>query len=94
MVKAIWEDTVVAESDDTIEVDGYTYFPQVAIKWELLKPTEHQSVCGWKGTANYWSLDVGGQVNPHAAWGYREPKTSAAHVKDRVGFWRGVRIER
>ena len=94
MARAVWEGTVLAESDDTIEVDGYTYFPRAAVKWDLLKKTEHQTTCSWKGVASYWDIAVGAKRNPNAAWSYLAPKPAAERVTERVSFWRGVAIER
>lgn len=94
MTRAIWNGAVVAESNDGIVVDGYTYFPKTAVRWELLQPSEHRSVCGWKGEASYYTIQVNGATNPAAAWEYVNPKPAATAVKDRIGFWRGVQIER
>ena len=94
MARAIWEGIVLAESDDIVEVDGYTYFPEDAVRWQHLKPSEKKSVCGWKGTARYWDISLNGNVNTDAAWNYAEPKPAAQIVKSRIGFWRGVQIER
>lgn len=95
MSRAVWKGTVIADSDDTTVVDGYTYFPRTAINWDLLRGSDHQSVCGWKGTASYYDVVVDGQHNRNAAWWYPTPSDQAAPmVRDRVGFWRGVRIER
>ena len=94
MERAVWNETIVAESDDVIEVDGYAYFPLSSLKQEHFRPSQHTSVCGWKGTASYFDLVVGDQVNANAAWIYREPKSAASHVAERVAFWKGVKIER
>jgi len=92
MVKAIWNDAVIAESDDTVVVEGNHYFPPDAIKSELFKPSDTTSVCPWKGTANYRSLVVAGKENIDAAWYYADPKEAAANIKDRIAFWKGVQI--
>ncbi len=84
---------MLAESDDVVVVDGYTYFPTDAVRWELLEPSAHRSVCPWKGQANYYSVVVDGARNDDAAWEYREPKPAAAAVRGRIGFWRGVRVD-
>lgn len=92
MVKAVWNDTVLAESDDTVVVEGNHYFPADAIKAELFKPSDTTSVCGWKGTANYQSVVVGGKENRDAAWYYADPKSAAANIKGRIAFWKGVQV--
>ena len=92
MTTATWNGTVVAESDDTVVVEGNHYFPRSAVRSELLRPSDTHSVCPWKGTASYLSLVVDGQVNEDAAWFYPEPKTAAAEITDRVAFWKGVEV--
>jgi len=92
MVKAIWNDTVIAESDDTVVVEGNHYFPPAAVKPEYLKPSDTTTICSWKGTARYYSLSVNGQENRDAAWHYPEPKDAAKNIKDRIAFWRGVKV--
>jgi uncharacterized protein (DUF427 family) len=92
MARAVWNGVVLAESDDVIVVDGYTYFPEATLKREHFRESTHESVCPWKGTASYWDVVVGGEVNKGAAWMYRDPKPEAKHVGGRVGFWR-VSIE-
>jgi uncharacterized protein (DUF427 family) len=91
-MRAVWQDTVIAESDDVIVVDGYTYFPESAVRREHLRESAHTSVCGWKGNARYYSVVVGEQENRDAAWYYPEPLPDARRVLGRIGFWRGVRI--
>ncbi len=91
-MKAIWNDVVVAESDHTVVVEGNHYFPPESLRREYFEPSATTSVCGWKGTANYYSLNVAGQRNPDAAWYYPEPKPAAAEIAGRVAFWRGVRV--
>ncbi len=91
-MKAIWNDTVIAESDDTVVVEGNHYFPLDAAVPGGLTPTETHSVCPWKGTASYYSVQVDGGTNVDAAWTYPEPKPAAAQIKDRVAFWKGVRV--
>lgn len=92
MVKAVWNDTVLAESDDTVVVEGNHYFPADAIKPAFFKPSDTTSVCGWKGTANYHSVVVGGKENRDAAWYYADPKSAAANIKGRIAFWKGVQV--
>lgn len=94
MTRAIWNGAVIAESDDVVVVDGYHYFPRTSVDAALLRESDHSSVCGWKGEANYYSVVVDGKVNRDAAWYYPDPSRAAATVRDRVGFWRGVKIER
>ena len=93
MAKASWNGTVIAESDDTVVVEGNHYFPVESVRLELFEPTEHTSVCPWKGTAGYYTVVVDGQRNENAAWYYAEPKDAAAQIKDRVAFWKGVEVE-
>ena len=91
-MRAIWNDKVIAESDATVVVEGNHYFPLASVDQEVLRPSATQSVCPWKGTASYWSLEVDGQSNTDAAWVYREPKDAAAQIKDHVAFWKGVTV--
>jgi uncharacterized protein (DUF427 family) len=92
VAKATWNDTVIAESDDIVMVEGNHYFPLDAVRSEYLQPSEFTTVCPWKGTASYYTLAVNGEVNPDAAWYYPEPKDAAADIRDRVAFWRGVTV--
>ena len=94
MAKAIWENTVLAESDKTIEVEGNQYFPPDAIKAEYFRPSEQQTTCPWKGLASYYSLEVNGKNNLNAAWYYPEPKSAAKQIKGYVAFWKGVQVEK
>jgi uncharacterized protein (DUF427 family) len=93
MPKAIWENTVLAESDQTIEVEGNQYFPPSSVKREYFKPSDKHTVCPWKGTASYFDVEVNGKRNGGAAWYYPEPKPAAKQIKDYVAFWRGVQVE-
>jgi uncharacterized protein (DUF427 family) len=90
MVRATWNGTVVATSDDTVVVEGNHYFPRSAVDPRVLTASARTSVCGWKGTARYYTLVVDGVENPDAAWYYSEPKAEAASIKDRIAFWKGV----
>lgn len=92
MAKATWKGTVIAESDDTVVVEGNHYFPRDAIRADAFERTEHTSVCPWKGTANYFTVVVEGERNENAAWTYESPKSAASAIKDRVAFWRGVEV--
>jgi uncharacterized protein (DUF427 family) len=93
-MKAIWNNEVLAESADTVVVEGNHYFPADAIKTEFFQESSTHTVCPWKGTASYYNVVVDGQVNKDAAWFYPDPKPAAAEIKDRVAFWRGVKVER
>ena len=92
MVKAVWNDTVIAESDNTVVVEGNHYFPPDSVKFDLLRPSDTTSVCPWKGTAGYHSLVVDGAENTDAAWYYAQPKDAAAEIKDHIAFWKGVKV--
>lgn len=91
-MKAVWNGITVAESDDTVVVEGNHYFPADAIDTQFFTPSSKQSFCPWKGTASYYTLSVNGQENPDAAWYYPEPKDAAAQIKERIAFWRGVEV--
>jgi uncharacterized protein (DUF427 family) len=93
MARAIWNDKVIAESNDTVVVEGNHYFPPDSVKKEYLRPSSTHTTCPWKGIASYNTLEVDGKQNPDAAWFYPEPKSAAQEIKDRVAFWKGVRIE-
>lgn len=92
-MKAIWNGAVVAESDDTVVVEGNHYFPAAALKREYVLDSNHRTMCSWKGEARYHSLLVNGDLNPDAVWYYPEPKEAAAEIRGRVAFWKGVRVE-
>jgi uncharacterized protein (DUF427 family) len=91
-MKAVWNDTVIAESHDTVIVEGNHYFPLASVNGALLEPSTHTSVCPWKGTANYYTLKVNDARNVNAAWYYAEPKDAARQIKGRVAFWKGVTV--
>ncbi|MGI4939115.1 MAG: DUF427 domain-containing protein [Janthinobacterium lividum] len=91
-MKAVWNGQVVAESNDIVTVEGNAYFPATSLRQEFIQPSSHTSVCGWKGTAQYYTLNVGGQTNKDAVWYYSEPKQAAANVTGRVAFWKGVSV--
>jgi uncharacterized protein (DUF427 family) len=93
-MKAIWNNKVIAESEDTVVVEGNHYFPLEAVKKEVLKPSDTHTICPWKGKASYYSIEVAGKQNKDAAWYYPEPKEAAKEVKGRIAFWRGVTIEK
>ena len=92
MATATWNGTVIAQSDSTEMVEGNHYFPLDSVNPAYLKPSGKQTVCPWKGTASYYTLEVEGRENPDAAWYYPEPKDAAAQIKDHVAFWRGVDV--
>lgn len=92
-MKAIWNNHVIAESDDIVSVEGNAYFPQESVKKEYLRESKTHSVCPWKGKASYYSLEVDGKVNEDAVWYYPEPSELAEKIRDRVAFWKGVVIE-
>jgi uncharacterized protein (DUF427 family) len=91
-MKAVWNGTTIAESDQTVVVEGNHYFPPDAIHPEFFQDSEKHTTCGWKGEASYKSLEIAGQTNPDAAWFYPEPKEAAAEIKDYYAFWRGVDV--
>ena len=91
-MKATWNGTVIAESDDTVVVEGNHYFPESALKREFVVGSNHRSTCHWKGEARYYSLLVNGDLNPDAVWYYPEPFEAAAQIKGRVAFWKGVQV--
>ena len=92
-MKAIWNGVVVAESDDTVVVEGNHYFPESSLKREHVLSSNHKTMCSWKGQASYYSLLVDGNVNTDAVWFYPEPKEAAAEIKGRVAFWKGVTVQ-
>jgi uncharacterized protein (DUF427 family) len=93
MTKAIWNDAVLAESDQTVIVEGNHYFPPTALRREFLREGDTHTVCGWKGTASYYDVVVNGQVNRDAAWYYPTPLAAAKNIAGFVAFWKGVRVE-
>jgi len=93
MPKAIWAGKVIADSNRCVVVEGNQYFPPDAVKKEFLKPSQHTSVCPWKGNAHYYTLEIDGMKNENAAWYYPQPKAAAAQIKDHIAFWKGVKVE-
>lgn len=91
-MKAMWNGKVIADSDDTVVVEGNHYFPRSSVNNDYLSKSNHTSSCPWKGTANYFSIEVDGNSNENAAWYYAEPKSAANEIKDRVAFWHGVEV--
>ena len=93
MAKAMWEGAVLAESSQTVEVEGNQYFPPDAIRKEHFRSSEQHTVCPWKGTASYYDVEVNGKRNAGAAWFYPESKPAAKQIKGYVAFWKGVTVE-
>jgi uncharacterized protein (DUF427 family) len=92
-MKAIWNNEVIANSNDTVVVEGNHYFPPDSVRQEYLQPSNTHTICPWKGEASYYNVVVNGDTNKDAAWYYAEPKDAAAEIKNRVAFWRGVKVE-
>ncbi len=90
--QALWKDTVLAESEDIVEVEGNDYFPRATLNMDHFSPSSHTTVCPWKGTAAYMHVEVNGETLRDAAWYYPDPKEAAAHIENRVAFWKGVVI--
>jgi uncharacterized protein (DUF427 family) len=91
-MKAIWNNTTIAESKDTVIVENNHYFPPDSVKKEFLQTSATHTTCPWKGLASYYSLEVNGKVNKDAAWYYPAPKDAASNIKDHIAFWKGVTI--
>ncbi|MEO7752745.1 MAG: DUF427 domain-containing protein [Terracoccus sp.] len=91
-MRATWNDKVIAESTDTVVVEGNHYFPIGSVDPSVLESSDTHTTCPWKGQASYYSITVDGQTNRDAAWFYPTPKAAAAEIADRVAFWRGVTV--
>ena len=91
-MKAIWNGAVLAESDDTITIEGNHYFPADSINKEFFQPSDTRTHCPWKGAAGYYSISANGETNKDAAWFYPEPKAAAKEIANHVAFWKGVQI--
>jgi len=91
-MKATWNNAVIAESNETVVVEGNHYFPSDSVRKEYLRPSSTQTHCPWKGEASYYDVVVNGEINKDAAWYYPEPKDAAAEIKDRLAFWHGVTV--
>lgn len=89
-MKAVWKGVTLADSNDTVVVENNHYFPESALNREYFRPSSQESFCGWKGTASYYDVVVGSEVNSNAAWYYAEPMTAAENIRGRVAFWKGV----
>ena len=92
MTSATWNGVLIATSDDIVTVEGNAYFPIDAVREDLLRPSKTHTWCFWKGTASYWSVEVGGHVNKDAAWYYPKPRNAAREITGRVAFWKGVEV--
>ncbi len=92
MMQAKWNGKIVAQSSDTVVVEGNHYFPRSSVDQDVLRDSSTTSVCGWKGTAHYYSLVVDGKTNADAAWYYPEPKEAASNIEDYLAFWKGVEV--
>ena len=93
MARATWQDAVLAKGNDVVVVEGNCYFRREDVHWEYLKPSTHTTICGWKGTANYYDVEVDGKRNENAAWYYAAPKPAAAEIQNRIAFWKGVSVK-
>lgn len=93
MAKAVWNGTVLAESDQTVIVEGNHYFPPDTLHSEYFKPSQLHSTCPWKGLASYYNVEVDGKTNENAAWFYPTPKDAAKEITGYIAFWKGVRVE-
>ena len=93
MPRALWNGKIVAESDNTVVVDGNHYFPHESIERDCFEKTETHTVCGWKGTADYYTLKVDGKENPDAAWSYPNAKDAAKNIENYYAFWKGVEVK-
>jgi uncharacterized protein (DUF427 family) len=91
-MRAIWRDTVLAESGDTIVVEGNHYFPPETLRRELFRPSATHTTCSWKGEASYYDVVIGDAVNADAAWYYPQTKEAAKNIEGRVAFWKGVQV--
>jgi uncharacterized protein (DUF427 family) len=91
-MKAMWNEEIIAESDDTVVVEGNHYFPRTSVRENLLRDSDRHTVCPWKGRASYYTLELDGHRNPDAVWYYPDPKPHAAAVRGRVAFWKGVKV--
>ncbi|MEX0987531.1 MAG: DUF427 domain-containing protein [Bacteroidales bacterium] len=91
-MKALWNNKVIAESDDIVKVEGNSYFPAVSVNKDYFKESDTKTVCPWKGTASYYHIDIEGDINEDAAWFYPDPKDAAKEIKGRVAFWKGVEV--
>lgn len=92
IMKAIWNGNIIAESEDTVQIEGNHYFPIDSVKKEYLIKSKTETVCPWKGTANYYSININDDINKDSAWYYPEPKDAAKPIKNMIAFWKGVEV--
>lgn len=92
MAKAVWNGKTIAESDETVVVEGNHYFPRTSVREENLRESSTHTTCPWKGVASYYDLVVDGAVNRDAAWYYPAPSDAAREIQDRIAFWKGVEV--
>ena len=90
--QATWNGTVIADSDQTVVVEGNQYFPAADVRSDVLRPSDTHTTCHWKGQASYYNVVVGDAVNRDAAWYYPDPKPAAANIKGHIAFWKGVEV--
>jgi uncharacterized protein (DUF427 family) len=93
-MQAIWNGEIIADSADTVVVEGNHYFPVDSVNMAFMKPSGTHTSCPWKGEASYYSIEVGGKLNIDAAWYYPEPKEAASNIQRRVAFWKGVEVRK
>lgn len=92
MAQAVWNGEVIADSNDTVVVEGNHYFPRASVREDVLRGSDKQTRCPWKGLASYFTLEVAGKTNPDAAWYYPQPSDAAKEITDHVAFWKGVEV--
>ncbi len=92
-MKAIWKNVVIAESKETVVVEGNHYFPEASLVKKYFTPSATHTTCGWKGVASYYNVEVDGATNKDAAWFYADPKSAASEIKNHVAFWKGVLVQ-
>jgi len=92
-MKAVWKNAVLAESSDTVIVEGNHYFPPKAVNRQYLRPSDTHTTCPWKGLASYYHIEVDGEINKDAAWYYPDPKDAANNIKSYIAFWKGVEVK-
>jgi uncharacterized protein (DUF427 family) len=92
MVQAVWNNAVIAESEETVVVEGNHYFPRASVREDVLRDSSKQTRCPWKGLASYFTIEVDGKTNPDAAWHYPQPSDAARDIAGHVAFWKGVEV--
>ena len=92
-MKAVWKNAVLAESHQTVMVEGNHYFPPEAVNRQYLRPSNTHTTCPWKGLASYYHINVEGEINKDAAWYYPDPKDGAKNIKNYIAFWKGVEVK-